>query len=190
MKSCFICSGCWNLPQTATITQGGYHPKELSVIWMTTEHFVWTQTKLYVVCVLVITTSQKQDGDLFMTLIELYLEQTQCSVPALSLTSLKRGSGMAERSIGHRSVMLTKRASSTVMAQSTWTHLCEKQTWGRFRPNSSMSMARCFWKSLHSTCFYRVHFYTDSSLKWSCSNQVTGKFLSEFPHYQLLIWKE
>ena len=36
-----------------------------------------------------------------------------------SLTSLNRGSGIAERSMGLRSVMLTKHASSTVMAHST-----------------------------------------------------------------------
>lgn len=41
------------------------------------------------------------------------------AVTVVILTSLKRGSGIAERSTGPRSVMLTKRASSTVMAHST-----------------------------------------------------------------------
>lgn len=47
---------------------------------------------------------------------------------AASLTSLNRDSGMAERSTGPRSATFTNRASSTVMAHRTWTHLWETQT--------------------------------------------------------------
>lgn len=77
------------------------------------------------------------------------------SVAVLSLTSLNRGRGMAERSTGLRSVMLTKRASSTVMAQSTWTHLCERQTRSTLRANSlrrtlSPSAQARTWQSGHN----------------------------------------
>lgn len=52
----------------------------------------------------------------------------QAAGTGVILTSLNRGSGMAERSTGPRSVTLTKRASSTVMAHSTCTHLFRGQT--------------------------------------------------------------
>lgn len=50
------------------------------------------------------------------------------SARAVSLTSLKRDSGIAERSTGPRSATFTNRASSTVIAHRTWTHLWERQT--------------------------------------------------------------
>lgn len=97
-------------------------------------------------------------------------------------TSRNLGSGIAERSTGARSMTLMKRASSTVMAHRTWTHLRSHEK------RNLNPLLLCCNKWARKQCTIAVMTFLQIYTKITQSNVHSHQYTHWWYHRRLLLW--
>lgn len=146
-------------------------------------NFAWKCTQIVAHVKLTSHTSQLDLAQVKYPRIK-YVNQMKTNriIRRATRTSLNLGSGIADRSMGARSMTLMKRASSTVMAHRTWTHLRSREK-QKINP-----LLLCCNKWAQKQCTIAVMTSLQIYTKITQSNMHSHQYTHWWYHRWLLLW--